>query len=52
MSIKKILLLGAYSNFGHHIAETLINEPNIKFIFSGRSKLSHWFEGWGSDISY
>lgn len=35
---KRVLILGAYGNFGLHITDQLIHESNIQLILSGRSQ--------------
>ena len=38
MGITRVLLLGAYGNFGRHITDKLSQEPSIKLILAGRSE--------------
>ena len=37
MSVKRILVLGGYGNFGSHIARSLAPNPDIQLVIAGRS---------------
>ena len=47
MTVKRILLLGGYGNFGKRIAESLAVDPSICIIISGGSGIIIATSGYG-----